>query len=183
MQQIVKTLFLSTLITATATPSYAFDLSSLFGSSNDKSESATQADSLIKGVTNGQLDLNGVKNQINNSLTENPLTKMLSSGLGISGIQAAGGAGAMLAMASQSLPQNQSNELLKMIPQMNSLTSMLPSNLIGNLGSIASVDKAFESLGLNTSMIQQFAPIIVNYLSSQGSSNVLTSALQKLWAA
>ena len=111
----------------------------------------------------------------------NPLTSLLTKDLGVNDKQAAGGAGAMLAMAYQSLDDKQSNELLKMVPEMNSLTSMIPENLGGNIKDLSMLSQIFNLLGLNSAMVQKFTPIVLKYLGEKGASESLRGELSHLW--
>ncbi len=179
MQSKQKLIILSAILSITtfSLPASAFNLGSLFGSS-DKED---QANEILKNASNGSLNLDSLQSQLSTTLAKNALTSSLSNDLGIDSIQAAGGAGAMLAMAAQSLNQNEASELNKIVPQLSSLTSLIPSNVSSNLTTMSSVNNVFESLGLSTSMIQQFSPIILSYLTSQGASGTLNNALQSLW--
>ncbi|WP_237667827.1 DUF2780 domain-containing protein, partial [Vibrio sp. V42_P2S4T144] len=46
---------------------------------------------------------------------------------------------------------------------------------------ISAVKSAFDTLGLDPSMISQFAPVILDYLNKQGASEGLLSSLGGLW--
>ncbi|MEK6212827.1 MAG: DUF2780 domain-containing protein, partial [Vibrio fluvialis] len=41
----------------------------------------------------------------------------------------------------------------------------------------------FEQLGLDSSMVSQFAPLLLQYLTGQGASEGLLSSLSSLWGA
>ncbi|KXF82508.1 DUF2780 domain-containing protein [Enterovibrio coralii] len=153
---------LSSLLILVAAPSKATGLGDLL------SEANKDASNLLSGVSTQTAD--------------NPLTELLSKDLDINDAQAAGGAGAMLAMAYQTLGDSQSSELLEKIPGMDSLTEMIPGGLGSNLSDIASVQKVFNMLGLEPEMVQKFAPVILNYLTGEGASDGLTSALSSLWS-
>ncbi|WP_338132883.1 DUF2780 domain-containing protein [Photobacterium sanguinicancri] len=74
-----------------STAANAFSFSDLFGGEDEKTEAASE-------------------------VLSNPLTDMLTSQLGISNEQAAGGAGALLSLASKQLTGDQASELTNMIP-------------------------------------------------------------------
>ncbi len=101
----VSALMLCGLLGVATLPAQATDLGNLLGEAN------REASNLLEGV--------------NSEAAENPITSLLSKGLDINDKQAAGGAGAMLAMAYQTLGESQSSELLKMVPGMESLTGMI----------------------------------------------------------
>ncbi|WP_154180452.1 DUF2780 domain-containing protein [Vibrio furnissii] len=163
-QSHVWTLMLGTLISA---PSYAF---LNFGSSNDDLASM-------------------VSNTLNQAESNSSLISQVTSQLPVSGQQATGGVGALLSLAQNQLSESNSEELTKLIPGMDQLTSL---NLSGSSGStdilssiqnMESVNKVFEQLGLDSSMVSQFAPVLLQYLTGQGASDGLLSSLSSLWGA
>jgi len=114
------------------------------------------------------------------------LTSMLTQQLGVTDKQASGGVGSILSYAKTALPQNKYTQLASAIPNAGSLLSMAPkasgsNNALGALaGSLAGNNSAagltalasqFSSLGLNSSMVSQFVPVIMNYLKSSGSGS------------
>ncbi|MBV7300414.1 DUF2780 domain-containing protein [Enterovibrio paralichthyis] len=157
----VSALMLCGLLGVATLPAQATDLGNLLGEAN------REASNLLEGV--------------NSEAAENPITSLLSKGLDINDKQAAGGAGAMLAMAYQTLGESQSSELLKMVPGMESLTGMIPAGLGSNLANLESVDKVFNLLGMDAGMVQKFAPMIIKYLTGEGASESLLSGLTSAW--
>ncbi|UHJ59948.1 DUF2780 domain-containing protein [Vibrio furnissii] len=163
-QSLVWTLMLGTLISA---PSYAF---LNFGNSNDDLASM-------------------VSNTLNQAESNSSLISQVTSQLPVSGQQATGGVGALLSLAQNQLSESNSEELTKLIPGMDQLTSL---NLSGSSGStdilssiqnMESVNKVFEQLGLDSGMVSQFAPVLLQYLTGQGASDGLLSSLSSLWGA
>ncbi|WP_407331864.1 DUF2780 domain-containing protein [Enterovibrio sp. 27052020O] len=159
----INTMALCAVLAAAALPAQALSLDGLLGEANK------EASNLLNGVDTKTAD--------------NPLTSLLSTDLGVNDKQAAGGAGALLAMAYQSLGEEQSSELLKMVPGMDSLTGMIPEGLASNLGNLESVDKVFNVLGLDSGMVAKFAPVILKYLTGEGASESLISGLTDAWGA
>lgn len=152
-----KTLILSTLalsLTAAA-PANAF-LSNLFGGGDEKASTEQATES-------------------------NPLVGMLTDNLGISADQAAGGAGALLAMAGSGLSSSEHSELNSMIPGLESLTGSIPGGLSSMISNMDSVKAAFSALGLDPALISQFTPLITQYLTSQDASSGLLDSLTSLW--
>lgn len=147
---------LSMLISA---PSYA-----LFGLSDKDSDSVNKLSSQIS---------NSAKNS-------SELVNTLKSELGVSTTQAAGGAGALLALASNKLPADDSNELDGLSSQLGGLLNTAKS-ASGSLDSMAAVKSAFEKLGLDNSMVEQYAPIVLDYLNKEGASSGLMDSLTGLW--
>ncbi|PKF51373.1 DUF2780 domain-containing protein [Enterovibrio nigricans] len=162
MRKNVILAMLSTLLILVAAPTKATGFGDLL------SEANKDASNLLSGVST--------------QVADNPLTELLSKDLDVNDTQAAGGAGAMLAMAYQALGDSQGNELLEKVPGMDSLTKMILAGLGSNLSDIASVQKVFNMLGLDPEMVQKFAPVIINYLTGEGASEGLTGALTSLWA-
>ena len=115
------------------------------------------------------------------------LTSMLTSQLGVTDKQASGGVGSILSYAQSALPKNKYTTLASAIPNASSLLKMAPQvskqesglgamagSLMGSGSStsnLAGLASQFSSLGLNSSMISQFVPIIANYLKSSNSGS------------
>ncbi|KAA5737363.1 DUF2780 domain-containing protein, partial [Acinetobacter baumannii] len=104
----------------------------------------------------------------------------LTSQLPVSSEQAAGGSSALLALAQSQLSGENSSELASLIPGLSSLSGA--QSLLGNVESLSAVQSAFDTLGLDASMISQFAPVILQYLSEQGASTGLLDSLTGLWS-
>ncbi len=114
----------------------------------------------------------------------NDLTGMLVSQLGVTEQQAAGGAGSILNYAKQSLSPNDFSKVASSVPGIDSLLSAVPSaggglggvaGALGggSLGGMAAVASQFSSLGLKADMVQQFTPIILDYVKGTGGSDVM----------
>ncbi|MEH6452350.1 MAG: DUF2780 domain-containing protein [Psychromonas sp.] len=115
------------------------------------------------------------------AVESNPMVGMLTDSLGISSEQAAGGAGALLAMASNGLSESEGSELSSMIPGLDSLTGSIPAGLGSTLTNMDSVKTAFSAMGLDPALIAQFTPLITQYLASQNASSGLMDSLGSLW--
>jgi hypothetical protein len=109
------------------------------------------------------------------------LIQMLTSQLGVSGEQATGGAGAIFEYAKENLDADDFATIAQGIPAMDNLMAMAPepenSSALGrasqrlgdfdsSLGGLAGLASSFESLGLNADMVNQFMPIVSDYVSS-----------------
>ncbi|KLV00376.1 hypothetical protein ABT56_22540 [Photobacterium aquae] len=140
---------------ATTPPAFAFSLSDLFG--GDEKEAATEA------------------------ISNNPLTSLLSSQLGISPEQAAGGAGALLSVAASQLSGDQAAELANMIPGAEGLTDQLPPGVGALLGNMDTINQIFSALGMDASMVTQFIPVVLQFLGDQGASAGLLDSLGSIW--
>jgi len=115
------------------------------------------------------------------------LMGMLTSQLGVTDKQAAGGVGSILNYAKGELPSNDYSTLAGAIPNSSSLLAMAPqaSSSLGALGAMggssaggmAALASQFSSLGLSSSMITQFVPVILNYFkgtNATGAAGILS---------
>ncbi|MCG9680323.1 DUF2780 domain-containing protein [Vibrio sp. Isolate24] len=117
--------------------------------------------------------------KMSDTQSQSPLTNALASNLSISAEQAATGSAALLSLAQNQLPANQSAELTESIPGLSSLSSL--GGITDQVQSISAVNDIFAKIGLESSMISQFTPIILEYLSGQGASSGLMASLEELW--
>ncbi len=124
----------------------------------------------------------GLMDMVGQSLNteSSPLTSLLTSQLPVSTEQAVGGSSALLALAQSQLSNQNSSELESLIPGLSNLNSA--QSLLGNLESLDAVQRTFDKLGLDASMISQFAPVILQYLNEQGASDGLLGSLTGLWS-
>jgi hypothetical protein len=143
---------------------------------------------LISAPTHAALNLSGVSADDANSLLssansmmnakDSPVVNDLVDNLSVSPEQATTGVGALLSLAQSSLGSDQQSELSSLIPGMDALTS---SGLLSSIQDMDSVKSAFSSVGLDPAMISQFAPVVLEYLGSQGASSGLMDSLTSLW--
>ena len=121
------------------------------------------------------------------------LVDILVHRLNISPQQALGGAGAIFQMAQGSMNPQAFATLSKSVPGMDSMLNAAPamSNLSGglsslmgennnSLGNVTALAASFQQLNLSPDMVNQFIPIITNYVSKtsgQATANLLQSAL------
>ena len=120
---------------------------------------------------------------------QSSLTDTLAKQLGISSEQAKGGAGALFQLAKDKLDAGQFADLSKAVPEMDSLLRAAPkqsvalsglggsSNPYGNLAGLAST---FKELNLSPDMVDQFVPVVVDYVRTSGgalTANMLQSVL------
>ncbi|EKA7409789.1 TPA: DUF2780 domain-containing protein [Vibrio parahaemolyticus] len=126
---------------------------------------------------------NGLMDMVSQGLNaeSSPLTELLTSQLPVSTKQAAGGSSALIALAQSQLSQQNSTELQSLIPGLSNLKGT--QSLLGNIESLSAVQSAFNALGLDPSMISQFAPVILGYLNEQGASEGLLKSLSGLWTS
>ncbi len=156
-KSIIVTVLASTIFTA---PSYAF-LSKL-SESNDLSSM--------------------VSSTLSQTESNSALLTQITSQLPVSQTQAAGGVGSLLALAQNQLSDSNSSELETLLPGLNQLTSLSESSsAIAKIADMEAVNNVFHKLGLDSSMVSQFAPLVLQYLTSQGASSDLLGSLSSLW--
>ncbi|MBM5043959.1 DUF2780 domain-containing protein [Vibrio parahaemolyticus] len=126
---------------------------------------------------------NGLMDMVSQGLNaeSSPLTELLTSQLPVSTEQATGGSSALIALAQSQLSQQNSTELQSLLPGLSNLKGA--QSLLGNIESLSAVQSAFNALGLDQSMISQFAPVILGYLNEQGASEGLLKSLSGLWTS
>lgn len=131
------------------------------------------------------------------------LVGMLTSQLGVTEPQAAGGAGALFGMAKGALSESDYGQVAGALPGIADLVSQAPeiskkkSDMAGQLGGMtagmgslkgiadsvggmALVTDQFAKLGLDEGMVSQFIPIILSYANSAGGETVM-NLLQGVW--
>lgn len=125
--------------------------------------------------------------------TQTPeLAGLLAQQLGISPVQAMGGAGSIFSVAKQAMSPGNFGLVSNSVPGMSQLLAATPSlagsaggagGLMGqaasafgggnSLGQMAMLASSFQNLGLNTGMINQFIPVILQYVQSQGGPSTM----------
>lgn len=151
----------------------AFSLGDMFGSSDkDKASNTEQTAAKASSATTGSPMVDG-------------LVGMISEQLGVSSSQAIGGLGALVGYASNNLPEQYATQLQQLLPGLADSAgsgSSLTAGLLKNFNSMDSVKSSFKMLGMDTSMVDQFTPLVESYLSdnAEGASG-LVNALQGLW--
>lgn len=131
--------------------------------------------------------------------------------MGVKPEQAAGGVGAMLSLAKNQLTTNDYAALTQQVPGINKVTgagaltqlsqfsaknpqiealvgqinpvSKDAKVAVSNVTNQSQLNSAFEALGMNSSLIQEFAPLITQYLGQQGVASPLLTTLSALWGA
>lgn len=125
-------------------------------------------------------------NPFNGSTNASPeldLVNILVGQLGINSQQAVGGVGSIFALAQQRMNPGDFIQLSGSLPGMDRYLSAVPqpaksnswlssaAGLMGGehngLGSLAALAGSFQALGLNTNMISQFVPVVLEYVQDQ----------------
>ena len=130
------------------------------------------------------------------------------SNLNVTPQQAVGGTGALLSVAKNQLPASEYSSLLGAVPGLDKFTgsnglSQLStlSNLAGALGgkstnasvsntalsalnnvqNMNDANQAFSALGMDSGLVSQFAPVLLQYLGNQGAGGSLVQSLANAW--
>ena len=115
------------------------------------------------------------------------LVDLLSSKLGVTKDQAAGGAGSIFQLAKQNLSGKDFSSVAKAVPGIDQMMGAAPkvegsssslgkiSSMMGSnkLGGIAGLTSSFEKLGLSGNMVGKFTPIILDYVKNRGGEQVM----------
>ena len=148
--------------------------------------SETANDGINKAGASANSTLDSVNGGMAVSGEAKALVDSLSTDLDVSGQQAAGGAGALLAMAQSNLSGDQFSGVLNKVPGLESLLGGgegggVASSMLGNISSMQGVTKAFGALGMSPEMVSQFAPKILGFLGDKGVTGQVLNSLKGLW--
>ena len=129
---------------------------------------------------------------------DSSLVDLLIQKLGVTETQAQGGAGAIFNLAKQVLNPQEFDQVAATVPEMDSLLKAAPqsggglSDLIGKGSSLfggetkkqldgaMGLANSFSELGLSPDMVNQFIPVVLDFVESKGGEtvkNLLASAL------
>ncbi len=116
----------------------------------------------------------------------NTLLENLTSQLGVTTEQAAGGAGALFDLAKRRLPGEEFSRIAAVVPEIDNLiegaplwnekTASAAASMLGGEGALADLATlavSFAELGLSSEMIGRFTPILLDYLQKMGGSDVM----------
>lgn len=126
------------------------------------------------------------------------LVSLLTQQLGVTENQAQGGAGSIFNFAKEKLSPPDFAQVSNSVPDMNGLLDAAPkkensmggmlggaTSMFGGSGSslegLASLASSFSQLGLSPDMVNQFVPVILDYVKTNGGetvSNLLAAILQ-----
>ncbi|MGZ4955697.1 MAG: DUF2780 domain-containing protein [Methylobacter sp.] len=125
------------------------------------------------------------------------LAELLMQRTGVTQAQAQGGAGALFQVAKNKMQADEFTQLEQAVPGMEGMLGAVPvlsqpsGGLAGRLSSIAgasggtagnlvSVISAFQQQGMSPAMMQQFIPVVIDYVKTRGNDalvNTLSAAL------
>lgn len=125
--------------------------------------------------------------------SQTSLTNVLVSQLGVTPQQALGGAGAIFQVAKDNMAQQAFTTLSQSTPGINDMLAAAPqvsqplsgaTSVLGSMGntvnSMTTLASSFQQLNLSPSMVNQFIPVILDYVrnsSGQMTASLLESAL------
>ena len=189
MKTLGKTLSAAALLALFAHPAQAFDLKGAMDSANKAVDQAQQKAN--DATTDSQAAVNKATGDWQVAGDTATMVNDLSSQLGISKQQAAGGSAAMFAMAQSQLSGDQFSGVTSKVSGLNALLGGaegeskgkggLMKAALGNVNTMAGVQSSFSALGLSPEMIGQFAPIITQFLGNQGVAGAVIGSLQEIW--
>lgn len=125
------------------------------------------------------------------------LAESLMQRTGVTAAQAQGGAGALFQVAKSKMQPDAFAQLEQAVPDMNTMLGAVPAQaqsdggLAGRLSSLAgtsggtagnlvAVVSAFQQQGMSPAMVQQFVPVVIDYVKAHGNEallNTLSAAL------
>lgn len=129
-----------------------------------------------------------------NSPKATALLGNLGTQLNVTPEQAVGGTGAMLGLAKNKLSSSDYSQLTKSVPGLDKLSGLgalggllgksgesSGASALGNVQNTGDLNKAFGALGMDSGMVGQFAPVILEYLGKQGVGGTLLKSLGSIW--
>lgn len=128
-------------------------------------------------------DLGSIASNMTNSESkESSLVDTITSSLGVTNTQAAGGITALLGNAATKMSKEDVSSLTSKVPEVSNFmgNDSSTSNLISSLASNSTVQEQFSALGLDATMISKFTPIILDFINSEAGStlmNIVKSAI------
>ncbi|CUR47636.1 DUF2780 domain-containing protein [Alloalcanivorax xenomutans] len=152
------------------------------------SEQTDKANGAINAASEqGQANLDQVTGQWQVAGDAKNMVDTLSSDLGVSQAQAAGGSAALLALAQTKLDASQFSGVTDKVSGLDQMlgnsqeSSGLLGSVLGNVKSLQGVQTAFSAMGLSPDMVSQFAPTMLKFLGGQGVADGVLGSLQQLW--
>ncbi|MFI3122185.1 MAG: DUF2780 domain-containing protein [Methylococcaceae bacterium] len=119
------------------------------------------------------------------------LTELLMQRTGVTQAQAAGGAGALFQIAKNKMQADAFAQLEQSVPGLQGMLGAVPAltqsgGLAGRLSALAgksggtagdliSVVSSFQQQGMSPAMVQQFIPVVIEYVKAQGNEALVNS--------
>jgi hypothetical protein len=166
-------------------PAYPADIKGLGESAG---EAAGQAQEKTQGLTSrAQSILERSSGQWKVAGDTANLVEELSSQLGVSSEQAAGGTAALFSMAQSQLSGEQFGGITDKVSGLSGLLGSgesgggMAASLLKNVNSLEGAQNAFSALGMSPDMVGRFAPVVLQFLGGQGVGAGALDTLKKLW--
>ncbi len=153
---------------------------------------SVQSPSVQQDVAHSAGVMEKVASTTGESASDLGLADMLASQLGVNRQQAMGGAGSIFALAQKRMQPDAFMQLSSSVPGIDEYLSAVPqsgksssmnfvlgpaTDLLGeqgkSLGSLASLAGTFQTLGLDSSMISRFVPVVLEYVQGQGGGGAM----------
>ncbi len=116
---------------------------------------------------------------------QNGLLSTLTGQLGVTPKQAIGGTAALMNVAKEKMPAANYTELLKSVPGLSSIVGgneTLVNGAMQMMGGSDMVNQTFSALGMDSSMVGKFAPVLLNYFKEYATPQNI-SLLKQAWSA
>lgn len=184
-------------VIATLAAGFAPPLFAEGGSMESVNEGLTALQQAAESTQKTTEALKGAETSAVASQVQGGLTEKLVDQLGITTEQAQGGAGAIFQSAKGQLNEEQFADLSASVPEMDSLLKAAPepSESLGGItdqvsavlgddakayGNLAELASSFKELKLSPDMVDEFVPVVVDYVRTNGgasAANMLQSVL------
>jgi len=145
-------------------------------------------------ANNASQPLQGQQQAINAAQAVQPggLAELLMQRTGVTAAQAQGGAGALFQVAKSKMQPDAFAQLEQSVPDMSTMLGAAPTQaqpgggLAGRLSSLAgasggtagnlvAVVSAFQQQGMSPAMVQQFVPVVIDYVRAHGNETLLNT--------
>ncbi len=122
----------------------------------------------------GLSDAMDMASSASSQTSESSLLGSLTSQLGVSTTQAAGGAAALFNEASTNMNADDYSKLTEAVPDIKNITdtAAAASALSGGATTGSLIDQ-FSALGMDSSMIDKFTPIVLDYVKTKGGPAIM----------
>lgn len=108
------------------------------------------------------------------SSLKDPLTKMLTSKLGVTEDQAKGGIGSYLTLAQEKLAKGDFDKIASLVPGASKYMDQAKQlgAVTGPLQNLAGLNSSLGKLGMKPETVAKFAPTVTDYVGKAGGANV-----------
>lgn len=145
-----------------------------------------QANNTGQALQQGQQAVNAAQ-----AVQPGSLAELLMQRTGVTGTQAQGGAGALFQIAKTKMSADSFTQLEQSVPGMQGMLGAVPalsqqgglagqlSSIVGasggTAGNLISVVSAFQQQGMSPAMVQQFIPVVIDYVKTRGNDALVNS--------